>query len=394
MGLRTAKILQALFVVMLAWYVFSILGRWHWLFAFLLVIVSVANVVTVWMLRENRATLVKLCVKPFVKKYVAGICYLTGQQVPLDERPGATDESLLLRTNRDFEVASARAKQIVRGHDEVLDRMLSRISENMTLRKSRRHSKSLGPVASFLLLGDEGIGKRYLARVVSKLLYRSGRVEVFECDRITPESLIGIKGRPGDLLELVRKEPFQLLIFERIEKAPAGVASVLSQLLSTGQLMQPGAESPVLFHHAAIVFTSAASDSVADLDDQVLGQSAWQQRVIDYLSDERQLDRGLLGAIDEVRLCESPTDEVKAEVISLLLQKECRAHGIELSHVDPIILGTLVLQIDDAAGFAHAPNRIKKLLSRPIVAAAADEHDSLSLRVATDSHPSQLSMNR
>ena len=49
---------------------------------------------------------------------------------------------------------------------------------------------------------------------------------------------------------------------------------------------------------------------------------------------------------DEVLLCDSPSDEVKAEVISLLLQKECRAHSIELSHVDPIILGTQVLQLD------------------------------------------------
>lgn len=310
--------------------------------------------------------------------------------MPMDERPGATVDALLLHSNSDFHIAAARAKQIVRGHDEVLDRTLSRVFENVTLRKSRRHSKSLGPVASILLLGDEGIGKRYLARVLSKLLYRTGRVEVFECDRITPESLIGIKGRPGDLLEMVRREPFQLLIFERIEKASAEVAGVLSRLLSTGQLTQPGVESAVSFQHTTIVFTTKPSDSIANLDEAVLGRSAWRQRVIEYLRDERQLDSGMLSSVDEVLLCDSPSDEVKAEVISLLLQKECRAHGIELSHVDPIILGTQVLQLDDATGFAHAPSRIKKLLSRPLVAAAADEHDSLSLRVAIDTPRTEL----
>ncbi len=308
----------------------------------------------------------------------------------MDERPGATVDALLLRSNSDFRVATGRAKQIVRGHDEVLERTLSRVFENVTLRKSRRHSKSLGPIASFLLLGDDGIGKRYLARVVSKLLYRTGRVEVFQCDRITPESLLGIKGRAGDLLEMVRQEPFQMLIFEHIEKASAEVAGVLLRLLSTGQLTQPGTESPVSFQHTTLVFTTSASDLIENLDEEDLGRSTWQQRVIEYLRDERQLDSGMLSAIDEVLLCDSPSDEVKAEVISLLLQKECRNHGIELSHVDPIILGTQVLQLDDATGFAHAPSRIKKLLSRPLVAAAADEHDSLSLRVATDAPRTKL----
>lgn len=390
MGLRTAKILQALFVVMLAWYVYSILCRWHWLIGFLLLLVSLANAVTIWMLRENRETLAKLCRTPFVSKYVRGICYLTRQQMPTDERPGATVDALLLRSKSDFHIAAGRAKQIVRGHDEVLDRTFSRVFENVTLRKSRRHSKSLGPVASFLLLGDEGIGKRYLARVLSKLLYRTGRVEVFECDRITPESLIGIKGRAGDLLEMVRQEPFQMLVFERIEKASAEVAGVLLRLLSTGQLTQPGTESAVSFQHTTIVFTTNPTDSIANLDEAVLGRSAWQQRVIEQLRDEQQLDSGMLSAIDEIVLCQSPCDEVKAEVISLLLQKECRAHGIELSHVDPIILGTQVLQLDDATGFAHAPSRIKKLLSRPLVAAAAEQHDSLSLRVATDTPRAEL----
>lgn len=375
---------------MLAWYVYSILGGWHWLIGFLLLLVSVANAVTIWMLRENRETLAKLCRTPPVSKYVRGICYLTGQQTPMDERPGATVEGLLLQSKHDFHVAAGRAKQIVRGHDEVLDRTLSRVFENVILRKSRRHSKSLGPVASFLLLGDDGIGKRYLSRVLSKLLYRSGRVEVFDCERITPESLIGIKGRPGDLLEMVRQEPFQMLIFERIEKASAALVGVLLRLLSTGQLTQPGTDSAVSFQHATIVFTTYSSELIANLDEATLGRSMWQQRVGEYLRDERQLDSGLLSAIDEVLLCDPPSDEVKAEVISLLLRKECSNHGIELSHVDPIILGTQVLQLDDATGFAHAPSRIKKLLSRPLVAAAADEHDSLSLRVAPDTLRTKL----
>jgi ATP-dependent Clp protease ATP-binding subunit ClpA len=245
-------------------------------------------------------------------------------------------------------------------------------------------------------VGDTGIGKRYLARVLSKLLYRSGRVEVFACDRITADSLVGIKGRAGELLELVRREPFLTLIFERIDQASADVVGILVRLLSAGQLAQPGEESAISFQHATVVFTTERCDGLLGLDEHSLGESEWRQRAIEYLRDELQLDAGLLGAVDDILVCQPPSDAVKAEVVSMLLQKECRAHGIELCHVDPVILGTQVVQIDDVHGFAHAPNRAKKLLSRPLVAAAAEGHDSLSLRVASEppSQPSQPSMNR
>lgn len=305
--------------------------------------------------------------------------------MPMDERPAATVDELLLQSKREFDIAADRAKQIVRGHDEIVNVAFDRIFENITLRKTRQNNRSLGPVASLLLIGDGGIGKRYLARVLSKLLYPSGRVEVFECDRITTESLVGMKDKPGDLLEMVRREPFQLLLFERIDHASADVCKILSQLLSTGRLIQPGTESSVSFQNTIVVMSLGRSDTIDGLDEKSLGRIGWRQRAIDLLRDERQLDGGLLSAVDEILLCESPSDETKSEVISLLLQRECRAHGIELSHVDPVILGTQVMQIDNSTGFEHAPNRIKKLLSKPLVAASAAGHDSLSLRVAADS---------
>lgn len=395
MGLRTAKILQALFVVMLAWYFFSVLGGWHWILVVALVVFSGANAATIWILRHNPEIVARLCSKPVFEKYVSLICKATGQPRPVDLRPGSSANQLLLRSNQDFEIALHRAKPIVRGHDRVLECVLSRIHENLTLRATRRTSKSLGPIASFLLIGRAGIGKRYLSRVVSKLLYRSGRVEVFECDRITVQSLIGGKGHPGDLLGVARAEPFQMLVFENVDRASADVSTVLQRLLTSGELTQPGTQSSVSFRNTTLVFTTEAVDSVENIDREVIGPAAWQQHVIDCLRDEHQIDGGLLSTINDILFCEAPSDEVKAEVISLLLQKECRAHGLELSHVDPIIMGTQVLQIRDGTGFAHAPSRIKKLLSKPLVAAATNEHDSLSLRVATEANePTLMTVDR
>jgi hypothetical protein len=61
--------------------------------------------------------------------------------------------------------------------------------------------------------------------------------------------------------------------------------------------------------------------------------------------------------------------------------KECSAHGLELRHVDPLVLAAEVLRIDDSQGFGRLPQDIKTLLGRPILAAGQQNKRSLSLLV-------------
>ena len=86
----------------------------------------------------------------------------------------------------------------------------------------------------------------------------------------------------------------------------------------------------------------------------------------------------------------APDDRVKSEVIALLLNQECEAHCAELSHVDPEIIATQVLQLDEAYGFGPAPQLVKKLLRKPLVAAAEGNHKLLSLRVRSSCPQHQL----
>ena len=103
--------------------------------------------------------------------------------------------------------APRTAKQVVRGHDAVFDLMLNRLCETVMLRKRRKDVVGgLPPLASFLLVGKDGIGKRYLARVLAKLLYRSAAVTVFECDKLSSDAVsqvLGAKGSPGKLADSV-----------------------------------------------------------------------------------------------------------------------------------------------------------------------------------------------
>lgn len=379
--MRAFQILRIITYVVLAWIAFSTIGRLHWFFALLITVLAISNVAVIWMLRDYRRALAVLCRRRLVRKYVGCVCYFTGEQVPL-ETEQHTRREVLLRSQRDFDIAAARAKPIVRGHDHVIDTVLTRLYENLTLRKSRRGTHACGPLASFLLVGQEGVGKRYLMKVIAKLLYGNSAIEVFDCERLRLDSLIGTKDRDGVLLETVRKSPCTLLLFENIEKASQDIVGMVIELMTTGHLKQPGATEKVSFVETTLALTTTeACGSLEALANAGLGEVVFQQRAIEALGDETQIDRGLISAVTDICFCEPPTDRVKAEVVALLMKRECRDHGIELSNVDPEILATQVIQLDDVSGFRLAPQRVKKLLRKPLVAAAPERPPSLSLRV-------------
>ena len=385
MDRRGLHILRTVFYVMLAWFVVSSLGRFHWFLVLFITTVAISNVAVVWMLREHRNRLAVACRRPVLRRYVAGVCFFTRDQIPLEASSDSPSREVRLRTARDFANAAKVGKQVVRGHDSVLDTTFSRIHENQTLRKTRRSRGESGPLASFLLVGEDGIGKRYLMRVLSKLLYGSSSIEVFDCRRITMSELVGTRDRCGDLLEIFCNKPHGLVLFEQVESASADINNNLVQLLTSGQLYQPGSDNPVSFQEAVVVLSSTTgAETIASLAADRIDTAAWHQQVTQLLIDETRIDASLLHAVTEICCLEPPSDLVKAEVVALLLKKECKAHNIELSHVDPEIVATQVFQIENGSGFNLVPQRVKKLLRKPLVAAAPQRAESLSLRVRTD----------
>jgi len=361
--------------------IISTLGRMHWFLALLVTVLAISNIAILWMLRDHRPRLARACRREPLRKYVSAVCYLTGDQLPRESEPSAIRE-VLLRTQKDFEHAEFQAKQIVRGQDEVIARVLSRIYENQTLRKSRRKRDVCGPLASFLLVGTEGIGKRYLLRVIAKLLYGNSGIEVFDCQPLNAHTLLGSKSQSSPLWEVVEQQPHTLLLFERIEKAPPEMSLLLGEILSKGVLKQPGSDKVLSLEKTTVAFTTtAAAGALQRLAEQSAGKAIFEQRALEAIGEETPIDPRLLSAVTDICYCASPTDAVKSEVVSLLMQSVCREHQIELSHVDPEILATQVMPIESAEGFRLVPQRVTSLLRKPLVAAAPHRPPALSLRV-------------
>lgn len=382
MGPRTQSFLQLLSLAFLAWFACRLLAQWHAGLVLLLVLFGAGNVAAAWIIRYQPQWLRALKAKPGVRQYLRCVCWCMGKPFPHPDEPaGEGLDQRLLRTAHDFQVAAQRAKEIVRGHDEVIDRLLGRVQENILLR-SRRKSHPPQPLASFLLVGSGGIGKRYLTRVLSKLLYRHPGTLVFECERLTAETLVGTADRAGELLQAVCSQPSQLVLFDHVDSASEDVIRILSTILTRGEFPAPDTKQPVSFAEATLVMTTASGlTALSDLNAQSLPEAAWHARSVEMLMQESTLDSECLNALAEIVLCQRPSDAVNAEVVVLLMKKEAAAHGVHLARIDPEIVASQVLQITDEHGFALAPERVKKLLRKPLLAAHQHDQKTLSLRV-------------
>ncbi len=371
----------------MAWFVCSWLAWLSSVLLFLAVLIAAISVLTQWLLRFAPERLAGPCRYAIPRRYCQLIAQITGERWPVPNGQGNGTPPILLQSVQQFTTAAEQAKQLVRGHDCVIDSMLSRIREHLALGK-RRGGKQRGPLASFFLIGSPGIGKRYLTRVVAKVLYASGNVDVFSCSQLTVGQLVGTKDSPGELVGLLRTDPQRVLLFERPEDASPELCDFLLQLLASGQLRPPGLSRELSLAGTTLVFSTELGDQeLAEMSLPTTAPVAWQEAGIETLHATGTLDIRLVHGVTETYFCQSPDDLVKCEVMAMLLSKECATHETQLAYVEPTILAAQVLQWDEQLGFASAPQRIQRLLRGPLVQAAAGSHRTLSLRVRNVTEP-------
>jgi len=122
------------------------------------------------------------------------------------------------------------------------------------------------PIGSFIFLGPTGVGKTELARALAEFLFddeqalvridMSEYMEKFSTSRLVgaPPGYVGYD-EGGQLTEAVRRRPYQVVLFDEIEKAHSDVFNVLLQLLDDGRLTDSQGRT-VDFKNTVIIMTS------------------------------------------------------------------------------------------------------------------------------------------
>ena len=183
------------------------------------------------------------------------------------------------------------------------------------------------PMGSFLFLGPTGVGKTELTKALAGFLFDddSAICRLDMSEYMEKHSVARIIGAPpgyvgyeegGALTEAIRRRPYQLVLFDEIEKAHPGVFHILLQILDDGRLTD-GQGHLIDFSNTLIVMTSNLGAEVlaqqpeggdsTDVREQVM------ERVRGHFSPEflnrldeiilfHRLTRGQMNAIVDIQM--------------------------------------------------------------------------------------------
>lgn len=141
------------------------------------------------------------------------------------------------------------------------------VAVSNSVRRSRAGLKDpKRPIGSFLFLGPTGVGKTELAKALAEFLFdeENAYIRIDMSEYMEKHSVARLIGAPpgyvgydegGVLTEAVRRRPYQVILFDEVEKAHPDVFNLLLQVLDEGHLTD-GKGRKVDFKNTFIILTS------------------------------------------------------------------------------------------------------------------------------------------
>jgi ATP-dependent Clp protease ATP-binding subunit ClpC len=195
-------------------------------------------------------------------------------EMNLDELVEEADIAEVVETWTGIPVSSmmeTEAEKLLHMEDRLRDRVVGQdeaiVAVSNAIRRARSGLKDpRRPIGSFIFLGSSGVGKTEMAKALAEFMFgnedalltidMSEFQERHTVSRLTgaPPGYVGYE-EGGQITEAVRRRPYQVVLFDEIEKAHPDVWNSLLQILEEGRLTD-GQGHVVDFRNTVLIMTS------------------------------------------------------------------------------------------------------------------------------------------
>jgi len=197
------------------------------------------------------------------------------------------------------------------------------------------------PIGSFLFLGPTGVGKTELTKALAEFLFddEHAMVRIDMSEYMEKHAVARLIGAPpgyvgydegGALTEAVRRRPYQVILFDEVEKAHPDVFNVLLQVLDDGRLTD-GQGRTIDFRNTIIVLTSNLGGDILAAQQEGEDSSQVREPVMEIVRSAFRPE--FLNRLDEIILFHRLFREHMGAIVNIQLArfgKILKDRGIEL----------------------------------------------------------------
>ncbi|HEY65361.1 MAG TPA: AAA domain-containing protein [Caldilineae bacterium] len=334
----------------------------------------------------------------------------------LDEVVDADDIAQVVASWTGIPVASlmeTEAQKLLRMEEELEKRVIGQREAIEAISDAIRRARSglkdpKRPIGSFIFLGTSGVGKTELARALAEFLFDDEdalvRIDMSEyreqhtVSRLfgAPPGYVGYE-EGGQLTEAVRRRPYQVVLFDEIEKAHPEVWNALLQVLEDGR-MTDGQGHVVDFRNTVIIMTSNIGTDYTRAGGAL---GFVKEGGIDAHDQElrRKIEQGLkktfrpefLNRVDEIIIFNTLTQEDVKKIVDLQMReinKRLQDQGISLELTEEA--RTWLARVGFDPQFGARPLRrtlqryVESPLSRRLLKGEFQPGDAILIDVARD----------
>ena len=274
------------------------------------------------------------------------------------------------------------------------------VAVSNAVRRSRAGIGDAGqPIGSFLFLGPTGVGKTELSKALAEFLFNDEKAmlridmsEYMEKHAVarligSPPGYIGYE-EGGVLTEAVRRRPYQVILFDEVEKAHPDIFNILLQVLDDGRLTD-GKGRTVDFKNTIIIMTSNLGSEILSNATGADDPRKIKSQIMDVVKASFRPE--FINRIDEIiffhKLDKSNIKDI-AKIMIANIEKRLQEHNIKLNVNDAAFIWIVNNGYDAVYGARPLKrllkNQIENKLALKILSGEIEDNDTADIIVGSD----------